>query len=69
MSYSSEEMRRWFLKQEIELLRCRFLQFLPQDIEEFFAFYKEDFNFDRVTIFRHTDDSDLKQVMYTVILL
>jgi DNA primase large subunit len=42
----TEEMRRWFLTQETELLRCRFAYLCHQiDKEEFFAEYEKELNF------------------------
>lgn len=46
----TEDMRRWFLSQETELLRYRFRNMNSDDINDFFGHYKDDFSFERVII-------------------
>ena len=47
---SSEEMRRWFLNQETELLKQRFLAAVLPDKKAFFQLYKDEFCFESVTV-------------------
>lgn len=44
----SEEMRRWFLNQETELLKCRFLKLRMQERKDFLGHYKNEFNLDAI---------------------
>ena len=46
----SADMRRWLLSQETELLRYRYLTANKRDKEEFFLYYKDDFNMESVGI-------------------
>ena len=46
----SEEMRRWFLNQETELLKCRFMRISAQEREDFFLQHKDEYCFDTVPI-------------------
>lgn len=41
-------MRRWFLGLETELLRVRFKELFCSDREEFFNYYKDEFDFNIV---------------------
>ena len=51
----SADMRRWLLNQETELLRCRYRLAQKKDREEFFLYYKSDFNFEDIEIPHHED--------------
>jgi DNA primase large subunit len=58
----TEEMRRWFLTQETELLRCRFAYLCHQiDKEEFFAEYEKELNFVHVEA-TELDETTLSEV-------
>lgn len=41
----TEEMRRWFMKHEMDLLSARYKSAPRADRKEFFDYYKDDFNF------------------------
>ena len=43
-------MRRWLLSQETELLRFRYLSSSKSEKEDFFLYYKDDFNMESVEI-------------------
>ena len=56
----SEEMRRWFVNHETELLKARFITF-TKDRERFFKDNKEDFDFKSVRL-SDIPDTDLAEV-------
>ena len=55
-THTSADMRRWLLSQETELLRYRYLSANKRDKDDFFLFYKDDFNMETVDI-PHPDNS------------
>ncbi len=58
-----EDMRRWFLGLETELLRMRFREVLGlAERAEFFTNYKDDFNFDVVS----SEDCDVRLHNYFI---
>ena len=61
----SEEMRRWFLNQETELLKHRFLNSSTDESKAFFQLYKDEFCFETVTVplQMNASSSEEKQVM------
>ncbi|KAL5457207.1 hypothetical protein EMCRGX_G034452 [Ephydatia muelleri] len=46
----TEDLRRWFLLQEVELLRSRFINAPQRELENFFAVNKDDFRFDKFSL-------------------
>ena len=51
-------MRRWLLSQETELFRFRYLSSLKKDSEEFFMYYNDEFNFEKIEM----TDPELEEV-------
>ena len=51
-------MRRWLLSQETELFRFRYLASLKKDREDFFVYYNDEFNFEKIEM----NDPELKEV-------
>lgn len=47
---ASADMRRWLLSQETSLLRYRYLSSNKQDKDDFFHYYKDDFNMESIRI-------------------
>jgi DNA primase large subunit len=58
----TEDMRRWFLTHETELLRCRYITLCNQkDKDDFFKEYENELNF------HHQDTSDISESILTEI--
>lgn len=54
-------MRRWLLSQETELFRYRYVTSLKKDREDFFIYYNDEFNFERIEM----TDPQLEEVRKT----
>ena len=61
-AHTREDMRRWFLSLETELLRVRFITLRHKDRDTFFEHYKQDFNFTIWSSSFTDESSDNKKV-------
>lgn len=64
----SEEMRRWFLNQETELLKHRFLNSSTEESKAFFQLYKDEFCFETVTVPLQINASNSEEKQVTFLL-
>eukprot|EP00731_Ephydatia_muelleri_P031863 Em0023g370a len=60
----TEDLRRWFLLQEVELLRSRFINAPQRELENFFAVNKDDFRFDKFSLTADSQGTQIREELW-----